>query len=226
MAQQIIAAARLGVFLHGVSHRRGWWWFLFWVNLLGSCYGFWWYRYQLVDTPVRYWLIVPDSPGSTLLLTGFLALLLAGRVRADSGSDAVVALRGGAGWLGAVAFLSNMKYGLWTAIVLPYHAIWSGQWTFADVHLSLSHAGMWVQGLLFLYWYRPSRAAAGAALAWMLFQDWVDYASWLHTHPTLPNEALHNPAGAIALCLSLTWGTLQLWLCGRSQPVRKGAGTA
>lgn len=201
-------------FFRGVATGRGWWAALLAVNFLGSLYGFWWYRWQLAETPVRYWPVVPDSPGSTFLLTLFLGVLLVGRVPgADPETGAPVGLRGWPALLGAVAFASNMKYGLWTATVLPLHALTAGRWTFDDVHLTLSHAGMWVQGLLFLRYYRPSPGAALAAWAWLFFQDGVDYWLW-HTHPTLPDEAMEPTARAVALALSLVWGgwtLVQAW---------------
>lgn len=189
-------------FFQAVARDRRWWQALFWINLAGSAYGFWWYRDQLRATPLKYWLVVPDSPGSTLLFSFFLLALLtgAGTVREDRA-------RGWLGVLGAFAFVSNMKYGLWTAIVLPQAGIVTGYWTFDHVHLSLSHAGMWVQGFLYAHSFRPGLAPALAAWAWMYLQDLLDY--WLlMTHPTLPEPALTGSVRWIAVALSTAWGGL------------------
>ena len=186
-------------FFHAIATDRRWWWILLAVDLFGSLYGFYWYWPQLSQTPTKYWLIVPDSPGATFLFTIWLGLMLAG-----------------ANWrrpsmqvLGAIAFISNMKYGLWTAIVLPQAGVKYG-WEFQFVHLSLSHLGMFAQGLLFARHYRPGAAAAAVALAWMGCQDLVDY--WLLlTHPTLPYQAEFGFARGVAVTLSLVWGAFLLW---------------
>jgi uncharacterized membrane protein YpjA len=188
-------------FLRDVVHKPAWWGILLIVNFLGSLYGFWWYRGQFWETPVRYWLLVPDSPGSVFLMCIFLAgLLLGANPR-----------RGWLNWLAAFAFLSNMKYGLWTAIVLPHNSMTTGIWTFDHIHLSLSHLGMWLQGAIFLIYIRPAVPAAVAALLWMWLQDFVDYVA-LGTHPTLPIGTAPHFAGAIAVLLSTAWGLWQIWL--------------
>lgn len=198
----------MGSFFVQVTLAPRWWRILFWVNLLGSLYGFWWYRWQLISTPVWQWLIVPDSPGSTLLFSFFLWYLLSTGDR-WARRDGPVRLQGWPGWLGAFAFLANMKYGLWTAIVLPQAGIVSGEWAFDHVHLSLSHFGMWLQGILFLRRYRPGVWPALAAWTGMYFQDYVDY--WLlGTHPTLPVPELAPSVRLIALALSTIWGIVLL----------------
>lgn len=180
--------------LYAVAHDRRWWWLLLGVNFVGSLYGFYWYWPQLQETPVRYWLIVPDSPGSTFLLCIWLALMLAG---ANWRKPAMQVLA-------AVAFVSNMKYGLWTAIVLPQAGIKYG-WMFDFVHLSLSHAAMWVQAMIFARYYKPAVIPAVFALLWMWFQDFVDYRL-LMTHPTLPYIAEFPFARGVAMALSTIWG--------------------
>lgn len=207
-----------------IARSRRWWWVLLWVNLPGSLYGFWWYRDQLLATPVKYWLVVPDSPGATFLFTLFLAVLLAGGVPAAQAvpgamGNGRVWLRGGAALLAAVAFASNMKYGLWTATVLPEYAWRSGDLTSDIIYLSLSHFGMWAQAMFFSWRYRPGRGAALAALAWLLFQDFVDY--WLlHTHPALPADWIEPFARTMALTLSVVWGGYLIWLSDWGQKER------
>lgn len=192
-------------FFASVATRRHWWWLLLGINLVGSGYGFWWYREQLAEVaghmPAAVWL-VPDSPGSTFLLALFLIGLLTGRRW---------------GWLGAVAFVANMKYGLWTATVLPYNAAVIAQhWRFDDIHLSLSHASMWVQGMLFARFYNPTPAQAWAALLFMWFQDFVDYR-WLMIHPYLPSAEVFPFARLMAVGLSTIWGGFLVWQAYRHQ---------
>lgn len=181
-----------------VALDRRWWWALIAINFVGSLYGFWWYRNQLQATPAKYWLIVPDSPGSTFLLTIWLILLALGADWRKPGMQI----------LGAIAFVSNMKYGLWTATVLPQAGIKWG-WEFDYIHLSLSHASMWVEGMLFSRYYKPALVPALVALSWMLFQDLMDYQT-LMTHPGLPYNEQFAFAKGMALLLSVLWGGFQV----------------
>jgi uncharacterized membrane protein YpjA len=181
-------------FVHAIAHQRRFWWALLVINFFGSLYGFYWYWPQLRETPRWQWLIVPDSPGSTFLLCIWLALLLAG----------VDWRRSGMQWLGAIAFVSNMKYGLWTATVLPQAGFQYG-WEFDFIHLSLSHGSMWIQGMIFARHYKPALWPAVGALLWMWFQDLVDYRV-LNTHPTLPYPSQFAFARNDAIILSTLWG--------------------
>lgn len=187
--------AALRQFFYDIAHQRRWWWLLLVINFIGSLYGFWWYRAQLMGTRGWQWPVVPDSPGSTLLFTIWLGLMLAG----------VDWRRPGMQWLAAIAFVSNMKYGLWTATVLPEAGFKFG-WEFDFVHLSLSHAGMWLQAIIFARFYKPSLTPAIGALLYMWLQDLLDY--WiLMTFPTLPYLSEFSFARGTALTLSSIWGT-------------------
>ncbi|MDB4895703.1 MAG: hypothetical protein JWN15_1965 [Firmicutes bacterium] len=181
-------------FFDAIAHQRRLWWALLIINLFGSLYGFYWYWPQLRMAPVWQWPIIPDSPGSTFLLFIWLALLLAGKDWRRPGMQ----------WLGAIAFISNMKYGLWTATVLPAAGIKFG-WEFDFIHLSLSHAAMWLQAMIFARYYKPALAPAVGALLWMWFQDLIDYRL-LGTHPTLPYDSQLAFACITAFVLSTVWG--------------------
>lgn len=191
-----------------VPRSRRWWWALLGVNAVGSVYGFLWYQDQLRATAPWQWPVVPDSPGSTLLFACFLLALLSGRRP---------------GWLAALALVSLMKYGLWTALVLPYNVVVLGSaLRFDDVHLTLSHFGMWVQGLIFARVYPPPLGWALAAWGWLYLQDYVDYVHGLH--PALPSAELFGPAAAIAVGLSTVWGAVLTWLALRHRSGGAAAG--
>jgi uncharacterized membrane protein YpjA len=186
-------------FITSIARERRWWWILLGVNFFGSIYGFIWYGGQLMATPLWQWPIVPDSPGSTFLLTIWLGLLLAG----------VDWRRPGMQWLGAIAFVSNMKYGLWTATVLPEAGFKFG-WEFDFIHLSLSHGSMWIQAMIFARYYKPALAPAVGALLFMWFQDLIDYKV-LMTHPYLPYASEFAFARNMAILLSTVWGGFLVW---------------
>lgn len=49
-------------------------WLLFAVNAAGTAYGYYWYRYQLADTPPLFLPFVPDSPTASLFFSSSSAL--------------------------------------------------------------------------------------------------------------------------------------------------------
>lgn len=105
------------------------------VNLLGTAFGFWYYRIQLRETPVWLWPLVADSPIATFMIALAFGLWAIGRSQP---------------YVTAVAFFGNIIYGLWTAwvLVISWEAsiAQSGMW----MHLFLvsSHLGMVVQALV------------------------------------------------------------------------------
>ena len=52
--------------LYAVLRNRTFLWILFTVNLLGTIYGYYWYKGQLEITPVAFLAFVPDSPTASL----------------------------------------------------------------------------------------------------------------------------------------------------------------
>ncbi|KPD00816.1 hypothetical protein LR69_00898 [Geobacillus sp. BCO2] len=47
-------------------------WLLLFVNAAGTIYGYYWYRYQLADTPPVFLPFVPDSPTASLFFLSSL----------------------------------------------------------------------------------------------------------------------------------------------------------
>ncbi|GAA0506432.1 Uncharacterized membrane protein YpjA [Halorubrum aquaticum] len=137
-------------------------WVIVAINLLGTAFGFWYYRFQFARVPVEMWMFVPDSPGATLLIALALASWAVGR-----GSDTLAAL----------AFFGNIKLGLWTPYVLvvfyPEFLANSGPALYA--FLFVSHLGMVVQAfVLHRMTDFPVRAVA-VATAWYTLDLLMDY---------------------------------------------------
>ena len=130
------------------------------INLLGTAFGFWYYRVQFATTPPIAWPLVPDSPVATL----FIALSLAAwRLDVD------------APWLHALAFFGCIKLGLWTPYV---QLVVNGQGatpTWLYQFLVWSHLAMVVEAfVVHRYADFPVRAVAVAAV-WYGGNDLVDY---------------------------------------------------
>lgn len=68
------------------------------INFLGTVYGYYWYLPQLLETPARFLIFVPDSPTATFF---FLFVLLAFLMKRN------------APLLEALALVTLVKYGLW-----------------------------------------------------------------------------------------------------------------
>ena len=81
---------------------------LFVINLLGTLYGYYWYRYQLAQTPLPYLPFVPDSPTASLFFTIVLWLYLRRRNNP---------------YIEAFAAVTLFKYGIWAVA-----AIFAGAW--------------------------------------------------------------------------------------------------
>jgi len=168
------------------------------VNLGGALYGFSWYAQQLAASPPVLWPVIPDSP---LAVLSFGILLLS--------------LRAGRPWplLLAYALLSSAKYGLWTVFVIGQHFFVGRVYDFENVHLILSHGGMFVQALLFARYWRPGRVYVLLGGAWFLFNDFMDYV--VGTHPTLPSPELLPYVAAFSVVTTLAF-TMSLFIAGPS----------
>jgi len=149
------------------------------VNLLGTAFGFWYYRFQLSVTPWQLWPIVPDSPTATL----FIALSIAAW-KLEVGRWAAP--------IHALAVVGCIKLGAWTPYVLVVFAdgfAASGQalYTF----MFFSHLLMVAQAFLVQRYASIPVWAAGIGVGWYLLNDVFDYfipVLGVRTHTFIPPE--------------------------------------
>lgn len=172
------------------------------VNVAGAAFGFYYYIPQLSILPTYLWFLVADSPIATLLFATALGATLIG-----SGSRL----------LSSMAFVANLKYGLWTAAVLLVFSDGFLSPTTAPMYLFLllSHLGMAAQVFLLDGVSDFSRKGLVAGAAFYAVNDIADYTSVLGRplHPLLPGQesaagsythtAAHIPAGAAAVMCTL-----------------------
>jgi len=130
------------------------------VNLLGTAFGFWYYRFQFAETPTALLPLVPDSPAATLLFAAAVATWKLGRPQE---------------WLIALAFVGNVVLGAWTPFVLLLFGsefpVSIAMWNF----LFWSHLAMVAQAfVLHRIGDFPTRAVAVAAV-WYGLNLVVDY---------------------------------------------------
>lgn len=181
-------------------------WAIVAINLAGTAFGFWYYRFQFGGTPLAMWPWVPDSPLATLFMALSLALW-----KLDRPSELVNAL----------AFYGNVKLGLWTPFVLlafndAFLAINSPP---MYAFLVISHLGMVVQAFLIHRYSEFSIPAVAGALAWYSFDLTVDYfvpiVGGPH-HTALPfadPTAVSMPGNATAFQVAAVGATLlTIWI--------------
>lgn len=166
------------------------------VNLAGALFGFYYYLPQFGETPVYLWILVADSPIATLLAAGAY-------ISRTCDSPSAV--------LDSLAFLANLKYGLWTVFVLLYYSesflsFRSGpMFTF----LVISHLLMALQAFFLFEDARITLASTAAAVSAYLINDLVDYGLGIHT--SLPEvNSFGDPAGVVAFSLTTVCGVLLL----------------
>jgi len=174
---------------------RGFLWSLVLINFLGSIYGFYWYRFQLAETPWYYLIFIPDSPLSSSLFT--IALITIIMCKRSS-------------WLELLAYFWVIKYGIW-AVILNLDVNNYGQFGFDNLMLTISHAGMAVEGFLFLRHLKYSVPQLLGIVLWLGINDYMDYVVGLHPWLFDPGQLGLAQSSAIGLSVLLVLlGTLYL----------------
>lgn len=137
---------------------------LFLVNIAGTVYGYYWYGWQLADTPAIFLPFVPDSPTASLF---FVFVLLGFLLKKN--------------WplLEALAIVTLFKYGVWAVVmnILVYFV--QGQLDFVGYMLIFSHFAMAVQGVLYAPFYRMKLWHLVVAAIWTLHNDVIDYVFFM-----------------------------------------------
>ncbi|TXL67848.1 DUF1405 domain-containing protein [Cerasibacillus terrae] len=134
--------------------------FLFITNLIGTIYGFYWYRFQLADTPPIFYLFVPDSPTASLFFTVFLLFFIFGR---------------NLPYIEALAIITLFKYGIWAVVMNVFTLIIEGSLSPQGYMLILSHGAMAIEGLLYAPFYKIKLKHIVVASIWTLHNDVIDY---------------------------------------------------
>ena len=152
---------------------------LFFINLFGTIYGYYWYLPQLRDTPYVYWLFVPDSPTASLFFTIVLGLWILNR-RSPL--------------FETLAFITLIKYGVWAVVMntLFLRALPDDAPTITilmAIMLMVSHGAMAIQAVLYAPFMKWTVRSFVITLVWVLHNDVVDYV--LGQWPRYPSLAEH-----------------------------------
>lgn len=158
---------------------------------------------QLVENSAALWPVIVDSPLSVVWVTFSLFAL--------SGAGSMAGYRHS--WfhdlVDTLAFVSLVKYGLWTAVAvnLFFGAYFPAPWAYFGI--LFTHLVMVGEAFLLPYYARTSKPALAVALAWLLVNDVADY--WFGLAPRLRVEEV-GPLPAITVGLSLLSVGLA-WYC-------------
>ena len=136
-------------------------WLVVAVNIAGTAFGFYYYRFQFAFTPTSMWPFVPDSPMATLLIALALASWKLGRTQE---------------WLVALAFFGNVILGGWTVYVhLAFWEQFGYLWEPMRQFLIWSHAAMVLQAFLLHRVADFTPGGVAAATLWYTADTVVDY---------------------------------------------------
>lgn len=143
------------------------------INLFGTIYGYYWYRYQLADTLPHFIIFVPDSPTASLF---FVFVLIAFLLRKN--------------WplLEALAIVTLFKYGIWAVVMNLLVYVVSGELDKAAIMLIISHGAMAIQGVLYAPFYRIKSWHLAVVAIWTLHNDVIDYVFQMMPRYHMLNE--------------------------------------
>lgn len=170
-------------------------WLMMIIYLPGTAYGYYWYKYQLIETWNNYphWLIafVPDSPTASLWFALAVLWLWVSPVRPASGW-----LRGVRGILEALGVVTSIKYGIWATAIILWGYAQGTPLDWASWMLMIGHTAMAVCALLYARFFRFGIAALAVAAIWTFLNDTVDYA--FGVFPYLP-EPLYGQLTSVCV---------------------------
>ncbi|MGP7816050.1 DUF1405 domain-containing protein [Niallia sp. 01092] len=134
------------------------------INVLGTAYGYYWYRFQLQETPTVFLAFVPDSPTASLF---FVIVLFAFLLKKN--------------WplFEALAAITLFKYGIWAVVMNLLVFYQTGIVDKAGLMLIFSHGAMALQGLLYAPFYRIKVKHLIIAAIWTLHNDIIDYVFFM-----------------------------------------------
>jgi uncharacterized membrane protein YpjA len=176
-------------------------WMIFWVNGLGTLYGYEWYANQMVHTVQEYafWLVwfVPDSPTASLFFTAAVAFLLADSYRPKASvQDQSQRNRVIRSIVEAFAVITSVKYGIWAVVMIFWGALEGSSLEWQNWMLVCSHLGMAAEALLFLRFFKFRGIHILVVAIWTLANDWIDYK--FGVFPWLPKQ-LHDDLSMIQI---------------------------
>ncbi|MDQ0271065.1 DUF1405 domain-containing protein [Cytobacillus purgationiresistens] len=169
------------------------------INTVGTVYGYYWYKWQLIDTPPIFLPFVPDSPTASLFFVFVLLAFLLGK-----------------NWplLEALAIVTLVKYGVWAVVMNLLVINVTGDADPAALMLIISHGAMAVQGVLYAPFYRLKLWHLVVAAIWTLHNDVIDYVFFMMPRYSML-DAYMPQIGYFTFWLSIFSIAITYYLCLR-----------
>ncbi|TFB24101.1 DUF1405 domain-containing protein [Filobacillus milosensis] len=177
------------------------------INFLGTIYGYIWYEYQLVQTPLHLIPFVPDSPTASLFFVIVLIGLLLGKNYK---------------LFEALAMLTLFKYGVWAVVMNILTYLETGNMSIPALMLIISHGAMAIQGLLYAPFYKIEWIHVIIASVWTLHNDVIDYVyGHMPIYGSLTKYMEHIGYFTFWLSLLSIWLVYRYGMRQRSKPSTK-----
>ena len=130
------------------------------INALGTAYGYYWYKEQLVKTPVYFLPFVPDSPTSSL----FFCIVLLGFM-----------FKKHLPLFEALAVTNLFKYGVWAVGMNIATGFTDYGLEVGNYMLIVSHGCMALEGLLYAQFFKIKPWHLAVAAVFLLHNEIIDY---------------------------------------------------
>lgn len=145
------------------------------INVLGTIYGYYWYGYQLEETPAIFLIFVPDSPTASLFFCFVLVAFL---------------LKKNWPLIEALAIITLVKYGIWAVVMNLLTLMITGELHWTGYMLMFSHLAMAIEGILYAPYYRFKWIHIVIAGIWTLHNDIIDYLFLMYPRYTIIGDYL------------------------------------
>ncbi len=156
-----------------------WIWLVVFINFGGVIYGWYYYEYQLLSSPIYLWIFIADCPNAALMVAIALILMLKNRKN---------------DFVSFFASCNALKYGIWTCFVILLYCDYflSPERRLLYSCMFVSHALLALEAIPLAYTVEFDQSCF-MVLLWLLLNDFMDYV--VGTHPYMPLSKLKLVAG-------------------------------
>lgn len=162
-------------------------WIMLIVNIIGTLYGYYWYKNQLMDAPIEFVPFIPDSPTACLFFVITLIYFIRGKNN---------------GLFESLAVVSLFKYGIWAIGMNIFFLVYNGYLPWTGYMLMVSHFSMAIQGLIYAPFYRIKLWHIVFTALFTIHNEIIDYV--FQMMPTYGNlNAYYQTIGYITFWLSI-----------------------
>ena len=175
------------------------------VNVAGTIYGYYWYRYQLQITEPHFLIFVPDSPTASL----FFSIAIIGWLLGKNFK-----------LMEALALITLVKYGIWAVVMNLLTLYENGSIDPLAWMLVVSHFMMAVEAIIYIGKYRFTYIHVIIAAVWTLHNDVIDYVYGQFPYYNVVNK-YPNHIGYFTFWLSIACIAIAYFAHNKKEYLRK-----